>query len=93
MFKKFIISSDEATTISDKNQYREATIFEKIKLSLHIFVCGYCKKYTEQNAAMSRFFNDYIESPCKGNKLDLVEKEELEHNLIEELKKSKKPGE
>ena len=61
MFKRFIISCDEATTICDKNQYGEATIFEKIKLSLHIFVCGFCKKYTEQNSLMTRFFDSYLE--------------------------------
>ena len=93
MFKKFIISCDEATTLCDKNQYKEATIFEKIKLSLHIFACGNCKKYTEQNTLMTRFFNAYLENPCKGNNLDILEKKQLEQNLIEELKKSKNFGE
>lgn len=93
MFKRFIISCDEATTICDKNQYGEATIFEKIKLSLHIFVCGFCKKYTEQNSLMTRFFDSYLENPCSGNKLDIVEKEELEQDLIKEIKESKKSGE
>lgn len=91
MVKKFIISCDEATTICDKSQYRESTFFEKIKLNLHILVCGYCKKYTVQNAVMTRFFNAYLENPCRGNKLDIVEKEELEQDLLEEIKKSKKP--
>ncbi|MFD1315042.1 hypothetical protein [Namhaeicola litoreus] len=90
MFKRFIISCNEATTICDKNQYGEATIFEKIKLSLHIFVCAYCKKYTEQNSLMTHFFNSYLENPCKGNHLEESEKAELEKTLLDEIKKSQK---
>jgi hypothetical protein len=90
MFRRFMISCNEATTICDKSQYKEATIFEKIKLSMHIFACGYCKKYSEQNSLMTRFFNAYLEKPCNEKHLDQSEKAQLEKSLLKEMNKSQK---
>ncbi|APG66011.1 hypothetical protein LPB136_11820 [Tenacibaculum todarodis] len=54
MFKNFIISCDEATTICDKSQYGEASFSEKLKLNWHIFVCKICSKYVKQNRTMTK---------------------------------------
>ena len=39
----FFINCDEATTICDKNQYKEASFWEKLKLGIHIFICKKCR--------------------------------------------------
>ncbi|CAL2102605.1 conserved protein of unknown function [Tenacibaculum sp. 190130A14a] len=56
MFRKFLITCDEATTICDKSQYGEATFLEKIKLNFHLLVCKVCAMYTKQNRTMSKLF-------------------------------------
>ena len=56
MFKKFNITCDEATTICDKSQYKEASFYEKIQLNWHIFMCNICSLYSKQNNKMSNLF-------------------------------------
>ncbi len=85
---KFIINCDEATAICDKNQYGEASIYDKIMLGFHLLVCKYCKSYTKQNNLMSQLFGKHL-SPCDGSeKLTIAEKLELENKLHKELNKS-----
>lgn len=50
------LSCDEATTICDKSQYGESTFWEKVKLNLHILLCGKCGLYTKQNKMMSKCY-------------------------------------
>ena len=56
MFKKLDISCNEATTICDKNQYGEASLLEKIKLSIHLLGCKICSLYTKQNATLTKAY-------------------------------------
>lgn len=85
MSKKFSINCDEATTICDKSQYGDATLWEKIQLNWHIVICGFCKKYTRQNSLMTKLFDSYLENPCKKNELEKEEKAELERVLRKKL--------
>lgn len=48
-----MISCDEAAIICNKAQYNEATFFEKMKLKLHVFICGPCASFTKKNTAFS----------------------------------------
>ncbi len=83
---KFMINCDEATAICDKNQYGEASIYDKIRLSFHLMVCKYCKSYTKQNTLMSQLFGKHL-SPCdESKKLTKEEKLELENKLQKKLK-------
>ena len=87
MGKKFFISCDEATTICDKSQYDEASLFEKIRLSIHLAFCRHCKKYTKQNRIMSDLFGRFA-TPCEGSdQMSEKDKSELETKLKEELKR------
>ncbi len=65
MSKAIKITCNEATTICDKNQYKEATFLEKIKLLWHLFLCKYCKSYSIQNKTLSRVFKKQAYS-CKN---------------------------
>ena len=56
MFKKLNITCDEATTICDKSQYKEASFFEKMQLNWHIFKCKICSLYVKQNRKMTVLF-------------------------------------
>ncbi|QOD59823.1 hypothetical protein H9I45_10735 [Polaribacter haliotis] len=64
MFKKLIITCDEATAICDKNQYGEATISELIKLNIHFIKCRICALYTKQNIRMTKIYKGHSKS-CK----------------------------
>ena len=60
MSKKIMISCDEATTICDKNQYGEASFWEKIKLNLHLLMCKHCRGYSKQNHLITKIVGKYL---------------------------------
>ncbi|WP_034889239.1 hypothetical protein [Gillisia sp. Hel_I_29] len=47
--RSLFVNCTEATNCCDKAQYDEATFFEKLKIRIHIAICGPCKKYTTKN--------------------------------------------
>lgn len=79
------LSCDEATTICDKSQYGEVTIWERIKLSLHLFLCKNCGKYTKQNGVMSKCYRKQSEF-TKKKKCCLSENEK--HCMENEIKEN-----
>jgi len=84
----FIINCDQATTICDKSQYGEATLYDKIRLNWHLLMCKFCMSYTKQNNIMTQIFGKNLK-PCDGMEhLSDKEKEELHDNLKKELEKS-----
>ena len=87
MSKKLMISCDEATAICDKNQYGEASRWDKLRLQLHLFLCKHCKEYSKQNSIITNILGKY--SPgCDGSEhLSEKEKKELEEKLKDQLKK------
>lgn len=84
MFKRLKITCDEATTICDKSQYGEATLFEKIQLNFHFLICKICSKYTKQNNKMSKIYKMKA-NDCKEQKqcMSSEEKEQLKKQLQE----------
>jgi hypothetical protein len=87
MFKKFIITCDEATSICDKNQYKEATFLEKVKLNIHFIRCKICFKYTKQNVTLTKIYKGHANScksltHCMSNEDKLALKKELENIKI-----------
>ncbi|MEQ6124424.1 hypothetical protein AAON49_09505 [Pseudotenacibaculum sp. MALMAid0570] len=84
MFKKLEITCDEATTICDKNQYGESTLWEKIKLNIHFLKCRICALYTKQNTTLTKIYKkkakeDQVKTTtrCMSNE----EKEKLRKEL------------
>ena len=49
---------DKAHTVSDKSQYQEATLIEKLILKLHLIYCGVCKKYSKKNTILTKKINE-----------------------------------
>ena len=74
------ISCDEAKHICDKNQYKEATLLEKIKLSLRLSWCHITRAYSKQNNKLTKTIND-----SKVDTLNPDEKEKLQRVFDKEL--------
>jgi len=51
---KFMIPCDEANHVCDKTQYNEASLWEMIKLNLHLMYCKACRSYTKNNAKLTK---------------------------------------
>lgn len=84
MFKKLRITCNEATTICDKSQYKEASFNEKIKLNLHFLTCEICRLYTKQNNKMSRLFKtNSLDCKRRINCLSEADKQVLKEQLEE----------
>ncbi|SFZ89305.1 hypothetical protein SAMN05428642_101139 [Flaviramulus basaltis] len=47
------IPCNEANHVCDKTQYKESTLWEKIKLNLHLIYCKACRKYTKSNSKLT----------------------------------------
>ncbi|WP_136465089.1 hypothetical protein [Flagellimonas onchidii] len=70
------ISCEEAAHICNKSQYKEAGLWEIIKLKWHIFMCKTCAKFSKQNTTFT--------SLCDRaglNVLTETEKEEMKKDL------------
>lgn len=69
------LTCDEASAICDKSQYYEASIWEKIQLKVHLFLCKKCGLYAKQNKLMSACLRKLME----------VEYREKQHLSPEEI--------
>ena len=86
MSKKILIKCDEATSICDKSQYNEASIFDKFRLSIHNFLCKRCKLYSSQNAIMTKLLKVHKNKAQEQN-LCSADKDELQKAIEKELSK------
>jgi len=83
MGNKLFISCDEATTICTKNQYKEASFFELIKLNIHLLRCKICGLYSKQNGKLTEMCNKHLQKAECENKLSNDDKEALKEKLKE----------
>lgn len=80
------LTCDEATTICDKSQYGEASLWDKIKLSIHVFLCKNCGMYSKQNGVMTKCYEKHKETINKDEKcLCFEEKKVMEEEVLEKL--------
>jgi hypothetical protein len=77
---KLFVSCDKAAHTCDKTQYKEASFWEKIKLNIHLLYCKACRKYSANNAKLTKLTHK-PEVDCLKN----CEKEKLETNLKKEI--------
>ncbi|MEN8185875.1 MAG: hypothetical protein ABFR05_01965 [Bacteroidota bacterium] len=90
MDKKLMITCDEATAISDKDQYGEATKWELFKLNLHLLMCKHCRAYSKQNTYISKLLGNYLDSGYRADKLLDKEKNEMRDELKVKIKELSK---
>ncbi len=77
---KIFIPCEEANHVCDKTQYKEATLWEKIKLNIHLAYCSACRKYTKNNTALTKLFKRE-----KPQTLNVEAKEDLRSAFEKEL--------
>jgi len=73
---------EEANHVCDKNQYKEATFKERVKLAFHLMYCSACRKYTFKNNKLSKAIKN---SDLKS--ISPEEKSKLKEKLQQELSK------
>ncbi|MDD7886394.1 hypothetical protein [Flavivirga sp. 57AJ16] len=78
---KFFIPCEDANHVCDKTQYKEATLWEKIKLNIHLIYCRACREYTKNNTKLTKAIQK-SEVAC----LDQKRKEAMKLNFEKALK-------
>jgi hypothetical protein len=81
MSNKIFIPCKDANHVCDKTQYKEATLWEKIKLNIHLIYCRACRKYTKKNTQLTKLVT---QDPIK---MDVSAKESLKSAFEQELAK------
>lgn len=82
---KIFVSCEDANHFCDKNQYKEASFWEKVRLNIHLIYCGACRKYSSRNGKLSKLFKDPKVITMEPSIKDQMKKE-LEKRLQEEAK-------
>ena len=54
LFKKTVFNCHQATLLSLKKEEGRITLFERVKLSYHLFYCTACKRFVEQSHKINR---------------------------------------
>ncbi len=68
---KIFIPCEEANHVCDKNQYKEASLLEMIKLNIHLIYCRVCRKYTANNTKLTKALKKsevkHLDTSAKNN--------------------------
>lgn len=83
---KFFLKCGETAEVCDKWQYKEASFFEKIKMSFHLIMCKYCRKYSANNSKLTDSINS-----ANIKSFSQKDKELLKVKLNQEMRASAKP--
>ena len=54
---KIFIPCDEANHVCDKSQYKEASLWEMVKLNVHLLYCKACRTYSANNSKLTKMMN------------------------------------
>lgn len=73
---------EEAGHVCDKSQYKEASLWEKVKLNIHLIFCSVCREYSKNNTKLSIAFK---KSDVKT--MPLNDKKEVKEKLCQEMLK------
>lgn len=75
-----MISCNEAADICTKKQYKEASLFQTMKLRLHILICKSCAQFSVKNSKLTSLCEQ-----AHMKVLNEVEKESMKKALKEKL--------
>lgn len=76
----FNINCHEGKMLCDKNQYKETSLWEKIKLNFYLIICSECRAYTANNNKLTKAMNN-----PKVDSVSQDEKKALKERLAREL--------
>jgi len=74
------LQCSEAHHVCDKNQYKEASFWEKVKLNIHLVFCSFCRKYSARNMRLTKAIKNSNITTMPPD-----QKEALEQRLQKEL--------
>ncbi len=81
---KIFIPCNDANHVCDKTQYKEASLWEKIKLNIHLIYCRACRKYTKNNTKLTKAITksevECLDKKCKETMKLNFEKVLKEHS-------------
>ncbi|KAA1245590.1 hypothetical protein [Aquimarina sp. RZ0] len=80
---KIFVSCEDANHFCDKNEYQEASFWEKIKLSIHLIYCKACRKYSTNNSKLSKLVKDPKVISMNQSAKDSM-KEQLKKKMLEQ---------
>ncbi len=83
---KIFIPCDEANHVCDKNQYKEASLWEMIKLNIHLIYCKACRNYTASNTKLSKMMKASTNDNSKVISLEPDIKSNFKNKFEEALK-------
>ncbi len=78
--KNIKLECHEANHLCDKNQYKETTFWEKVRLTVHLIYCRACREYTKRNVQLTKL----IKSP-KVNTLEDSQRHAIQETFDKEL--------
>lgn len=78
--KGILVSCSAANHFCDKNQYKEATFWEKVKLNIHLIYCRACRKYAAKNMKLTKLVKD-----PKVISINRSEKESMKERLKQKM--------
>lgn len=82
-----MLTCEEATRLVSLKRYKKLTLRERMKLSMHLFVCKYCQRF----AKFSDLVDDAIEHSCNTSPLsDQKLSEEKKHELYDLVNRENK---
>ncbi len=77
-----MISCEKAVHLCNKSQYKESTLWERIKLTIHLYTCKVCSAYSKKNSKLT--------SLCEqANMFNLSEADKAEMKKVLEKEKIK----
>nr|WP_297706828.1 hypothetical protein [uncultured Eudoraea sp.] len=75
-----MINCEKASTICNKKQYKEATLFEQIQLGFHLLYCKACAAFSKKNKKLTILCERaYLHNLSELEKEKM--KEKIEHNI------------
>ena len=80
MSKKLFIKCEEAQHFCDKSQYKECSLWDKIRLSIHLLYCNTCRKYSAKNTKLTKLMKD-----PKVIQLDQSMKDDMKKKLQQKI--------
>lgn len=65
------LSCAEAASVCTKAEYKEAGLFEKWRLRLHLYFCRTCKDYYQNNKKLSSLIKKANITPCSSHEKEV----------------------
>lgn len=59
MFHKMFYTCEQASELSIKNEEGKASLGERLRLWVHIQVCGFCKTFAIQNQKLTSYVDEW----------------------------------